>query len=567
MHDLLDAFSGRRVLVIGDVGIDVWVQGSCNGFAPEAASVPLLAMREHSVMPGMAANVAGMIAALGGKPTLAGLIGVQPDSGDLIYALHHTSGLLMAAIHGLDIRPNLVPDPTRCTPATYRFLADAPGRTPALVLRCDAGASEPVTGRPLDLLLQSLELLIPEHEIVLVSDYGKGTMAPEVIELVIRVARKHNILTIVDAPAPSDLESPWRLPEYGGADCLKCAAQDAQLVLDSEGDPEEDAEAILNDFDLGVVVVTRGAAGALCKARGAVTTHIITKRLDVADPTGCGDQVLAVLGLAMADTPRLGAIDGNHRAKLLWEEATALAVRVGTMQAERVVCQPVTLAELQRELAPQHPPQVVHDICAESGAILASDAAGYGGLHVYQPEGTPGETERGHGAPPAPFSGAGKRPGPRRKIVSQPELEDELVIARSLGRTIVFTHGVFDGIHAGHTGCLEECRQEGEILVVAVHSDLSAEERKGHAPRLSCRDRMAALTSLGCVDYVIEMDDYGPHRLLHELRPNVLAQGPATDGIDGLALVNGYGGRVHITPWYGTPLFQEAAGPAHAEGG
>ena len=95
------------------------------------------------------------------------------------------------------------------------------------------------------------------------------------------------------------------------------------------------------------------------------------------------------------------------------------------------------------------------------------------------------------------------------------------------GKTVVFTNGVFDILHAGHVQLLERARALGDMLIVGVNSDASA-RRLGKAPgrpvnRL--RDRAALLAALSCVDAVVPFDEDTPEPLLSKLKPDVLVKG------------------------------------------
>jgi rfaE bifunctional protein nucleotidyltransferase chain/domain len=97
---------------------------------------------------------------------------------------------------------------------------------------------------------------------------------------------------------------------------------------------------------------------------------------------------------------------------------------------------------------------------------------------------------------------------------------------RASGKVIVLTNGVFDLLHVGHTRCLEDARARGDILVVAVNSDKSAEALKGKGhPLVSEDERLEVLAALSFVDYVTTFDEPTAAGLLQQLRPSVYAKG------------------------------------------
>lgn len=137
--------------------------------------------------------------------------------------------------------------------------------------------------------------------------------------------------------------------------------------------------------------------------------------------------------------------------------------------------------------------------------------------------------------------------GAERGVVTEEQLLLVMEDARAHGERVVFTNGCFDIIHAGHVGYLEEARQLGDRLVVAVNNDASIRRLKGKGrPINPLERRMAVLAGLGAVDWVVAFDDDTPERLLAELKPDVLAKGGdyGEDQVVGWQIVKGYGGEV-----------------------
>jgi rfaE bifunctional protein nucleotidyltransferase chain/domain len=94
------------------------------------------------------------------------------------------------------------------------------------------------------------------------------------------------------------------------------------------------------------------------------------------------------------------------------------------------------------------------------------------------------------------------------------------------GRTVVFTNGCFDLLHAGHAACLEEASRLGDVLVVAVNSDRSVRRLKGPGrPVVPQEDRANLVAALGCVGHVLLFDEETPHAVLRQVCPDVLVKG------------------------------------------
>lgn len=97
---------------------------------------------------------------------------------------------------------------------------------------------------------------------------------------------------------------------------------------------------------------------------------------------------------------------------------------------------------------------------------------------------------------------------------------------RASGKVVVLTNGVFDLLHVGHVRCLEDARSRGDILVVAVNNDKSAEALKGKGqPVVPEDERMEVLAALAFVDYVTSFSEPTADALLQQLRPSLYAKG------------------------------------------
>ena len=108
------------------------------------------------------------------------------------------------------------------------------------------------------------------------------------------------------------------------------------------------------------------------------------------------------------------------------------------------------------------------------------------------------------------------------------------------GKTVVFTNGCFDLVHAGHLKVLKWAKRQGDLLVVGLNSDASVHKIKGpRRPILPLADRAALMAALKPVDFVTWFSEETPHRLIGLLRPDVLVKGGdwAADSIVGREFV------------------------------
>ncbi len=121
--------------------------------------------------------------------------------------------------------------------------------------------------------------------------------------------------------------------------------------------------------------------------------------------------------------------------------------------------------------------------------------------------------------------------------------------ARAQGERVVFTNGCFDILHAGHVSYLEQAREQGDRLIVAVNGDASVTRLKGPGRPINSVDRrMAVLAGLGAVDWVVSFSEDTPESLITLLQPDILVKGGdyGVDQVVGAELVYAYGGEVRV---------------------
>jgi D-beta-D-heptose 7-phosphate kinase/D-beta-D-heptose 1-phosphate adenosyltransferase len=142
----------------------------------------------------------------------------------------------------------------------------------------------------------------------------------------------------------------------------------------------------------------------------------------------------------------------------------------------------------------------------------------------------------------------GRLAGKSREL---PEALVEIAAHRREGRSIVFTNGCFDLLHAGHIQLLRFAKSQGDVLVVGINDDASVRRLKGpERPVHTARDRAEILGELASVDIVVVFAEDTPERLLEAIRPDVLVKGGdySIDRVVGRELVESYGGRIALAP-------------------
>ena len=127
----------------------------------------------------------------------------------------------------------------------------------------------------------------------------------------------------------------------------------------------------------------------------------------------------------------------------------------------------------------------------------------------------------------------------------------ESLLASRANRTIVFTNGVFDVLHAGHVDYLLKARLLGDYLIVALNTDSSVSRLKGPSRPINIlSDRMAVIAALRCVDCVVSFDEDTPEAIITQIKPDIHVKGGdyTVDSLPESAIVHGYGGKVVILP-------------------
>ena len=138
------------------------------------------------------------------------------------------------------------------------------------------------------------------------------------------------------------------------------------------------------------------------------------------------------------------------------------------------------------------------------------------------------------------------------KIISLDDLTRLRYTHKILDKTVVFTNGCFDILHAGHVSYLEQAKELGDILILGLNSDQSVKRLKGNnRPIIPERQRALLLAALESIDFVILFEEDTPEHLLQRLLPDILVKGGDYDlsTIVGADLIISNGGKVQALPF------------------
>ena len=135
----------------------------------------------------------------------------------------------------------------------------------------------------------------------------------------------------------------------------------------------------------------------------------------------------------------------------------------------------------------------------------------------------------------------------KAKIKNLAGLTKIIAKLRRQGKKVVFTNGCFDLLHYGHAKYLQDAKGKGDILVVAINSDISVKKIKGkRRPIVNEKDRLSLIAALESVDYVVLFSQESPLRLIKTLKPDVLVKGADWNKSDivGSDFILNHGGSV-----------------------
>jgi rfaE bifunctional protein kinase chain/domain len=292
---LLEAFRSARVLVVGDVMLDVYMRGAASRISPEAP-VPVVRVKDEWRALGGAANVAANLVALGARATLVGLVGADAAGIDLRD---------VAVGLGID-ETGLVVDGERPTTMKTRVLVGH-----QQVARYDREVDEDVSSARVEDLCARIESLAADVDAIALEDYDKGVLVPAVIEAALDVARRRDLPVVVDPKARHFFE-------YGGSTVFKpnhpelAAALRAPVVA---SDPEW-MERTRRHLVCDNLLVTLGGDGMSLVTESGAHLRVPAVARSVYDVSGAGDTVTAVIAATLAVRGGIeeGAILATHAA-------------------------------------------------------------------------------------------------------------------------------------------------------------------------------------------------------------------------------------------------------------
>lgn len=283
----IEKLSNPSVLVIGDMAIDEMVYGTTDRMSREA---PVLILRHYktNVILGAASNAANNISSLnGGKVSVIGVYG------DDYYA-----PILLETFKKAGINTEyMVKDSSRATTVKTRISGSCSQSVTQQIVRIDRETIDELSKEIEEKIIAQMEIAIPKHDAVILSDYNIGLLTEKIIKKAIEIAKKNNKIIVVD--------SQKNLDRFQGVTSMTPNQPDSEnfvgfFIKDKES-LEKAGKEMLSKTNADSVLITLGGDGmALFEKNGNFAKIPVFNKTDVFDVTGAGDTVVATYTLAMA---------------------------------------------------------------------------------------------------------------------------------------------------------------------------------------------------------------------------------------------------------------------------
>ena len=324
MQRLLDSFAKLRktcALVIGDFMLDIYIRGSVERISPEAP-VPILKVNSQEIRVGGAGNVIMNLLALDAEVIALGRIGDDREGSQIQQILEEK---------GVSI-PYIYKEKGFVTPTKSRLIGDS-----QQLYRIDKESINPIAINIEEEILAILPSIISKTNIVVISDYKKGTVSTNILRSIFILSQENNIPVIIDPKG----DNFW---QYQGAYLIKPNLKEAYLAARAsmESSLEEVAKILIEQTKVKYLLITRSEKGiSLFQASDGSRKDFSVYSKEVKDVTGAGDSVLAMLAVSIA----------NH---ISIDNAVRLANITGTLAVEKIGCVSIDLTKIAECILRNH---------------------------------------------------------------------------------------------------------------------------------------------------------------------------------------------------------------------
>ena len=306
---IINCFAGKRILVIGDLLLDIYLKGESTRLCPEAP-VPVVDVEERNVLPGGAANTVCNLRALGADVTFCTVVGDDED-GDAALKL----------IRALDVDDgDIVRSSRRKTITKTRVVSGG-----QVITRVDQGSTEPVARDVTAQLARHIASAFASCDAILISDYDKGVITEQLIDVLIPLQKKHKKFMAVDSKRLAffaRLSPSYAKPNYEEVLKLLSLAPTAprkELIASH-------AQMLYEKTGIPLISVTLDKDGCMLIENGEVIGSFAATAIDKPSVAGAGDSFISAFMLAYmsGQNKEVSAeIAGAAAAIAIRKEATA----------------------------------------------------------------------------------------------------------------------------------------------------------------------------------------------------------------------------------------------------
>ncbi|MGH7816173.1 MAG: D-glycero-beta-D-manno-heptose-7-phosphate kinase, partial [Candidatus Binatia bacterium] len=281
---LVEKFPRAHLLVVGDLMLDRFIRGEVERISPEAPVPVLQVVSEHASLGG-AANVIHNVQSLGGRVTACGIVGKDNAGKRIVTALRDVG----ASTAGVFV------DGGYHTIQKTRVIAASPRHQQ--IVRLDRESRQPAAPRTLMKLRDFIAQRIERFDGVIISDYGKGVIHPELLDAVADRVTKHKLVCVVD-PKKENFDA-YRFPTLITPNQSE-AGEASGIAINDEASLVAAGTKLVRKWQAKAVLITRGPEGMSLFRPRLGASHFPTAPRDVFEVTGAGDTVVAVCALALA---------------------------------------------------------------------------------------------------------------------------------------------------------------------------------------------------------------------------------------------------------------------------
>ena len=284
---IIEGFSGKRLLVVGDMVADEFVYGKMDRISREAP-VLILKYEESVILPGGGANAVHNIASLGGVAIPIGIVG-EDETGKRLLKVLTSKGVELS---------QLMVHPDYRTPTKSRILAGGVHSTKQQVLRIDQELPFNRWDELYPSIIKGFDALTDHLDAIILSDYGYGLISLPVFQHILSEARRRGIIITLD--------SHYNILSYPGVTAATPNEPEVEAALQvtigkDERNLVKAGRTLLQRLACGAVLITRGSDGMSLFEKGKEPMHIgIYGTDEIADVTGAGDTVISTFTLALA---------------------------------------------------------------------------------------------------------------------------------------------------------------------------------------------------------------------------------------------------------------------------